>query len=76
MTKHAQLQLTGMNIEDLLARLSEIVAETLRNPVEQTAEILLLIADILESVTNFIVEFKIAPTQNVSHSCDGYCYNI
>lgn len=69
-----QLQLTRTNIEDLLARLSEIVAETLRNQAEQTADILLLIADLFESVTYFIVEFNIVLTQNVSHYCDNYCY--
>ena len=60
----------------MLARLSEIVAETLRNQAEQTADTLLLIADIFESVTYFIVEFNIVLTQNVSHYCDDYCYII
>ena len=66
--KCAHSQVTRENVQSILARLSEIVSETLRNPAQQTAENLLLIANVLESATNFIIEFDIEVTQNVSPS--------
>ena len=58
------------NVEDLLALLSELVAETLRNEEEQTTENLRLIADILEIITERILEFNVNVTESVSFQCE------
>ena len=64
------LQLMTENIEDLLALLSELVAGTLRNEDEQTTENLRLIADILEVITERILELNVNVTESVSFQHD------
>ena len=59
-----------VNIEDLLALLSELVAGTLRNEDEQTTENLRLIADILEIITERILELNVNVTESVSFQHD------
>lgn len=57
------------NVEDLLSLLAELVAETVRNEDEQTVENLRLTADILEIITELILDFDVIVTESVSFQC-------